>query len=582
MDVLGTAAGAGTASTGPALKSFHCSGPVDPAQHYVVDRTALYDSLARKLEDGAYVLLHGARQSGKASAAQEVTNLLNTRTGGRIIALQCTLQAASPGNSEAMWAGVESRFRMMLKTVAAANMTVAELPIFKAAQSDQPLFTDVTSFINCFESTRWGDLSVVLVLNEFDVFLSTATLIKDQFLSALRAIKVARQSVPPPAGKTDGTCIPAPYALLGVLATGVHRLLRLVAERNAEGSNSIPPFNVEDAEEVPEVTEEQVICLVEDVNRDRAINIPPEVSRSLHWWSGGHAGLLSFLCRALLRWMESCNTKELSISQWCMFCASSYLLGETYSSATISSVIQAVRGNSTPESEAARGLLRCMLSHPVDEARDLSTYFPTYEKPLDYLLSEGILVRVYNASTNLVQYRIAAPLLLPFLKREIGSNALAAPSAPFVRLPDGQVDLKATLWQIVPYMGMESLKHPLVRNKSGLPSADAYHFALESLLCTRSSEDGWRVLNETRSSCISHPGHLDIVIASNGQRCGIHLLAEGDRFGPHVANAATYMIEQGIQRLLVVNFATHIDNIVSECPVPPAEGVDVVQVLLNF
>jgi hypothetical protein len=144
------------------------------------------------------------------------------------------------------------------------------------------------------------------------------------------------------------------------------------------------------------------------------------------------------------------------------------------------------------------------------------------------------------------------------------------------------MDLKVTLWQIVPYMGMESLQHPLAQNKSGLPSAHAYHVALESLLCTRSSEDGWRVLNETRSSCISHPGLLDIVIASNGLRCGIHLLAKGDRFGFHVANAATYMKEQGLQRLLVVNFATNIDNIVSECPVPPAEGVDVVQVLLNF
>jgi hypothetical protein len=79
-----------------------------------------------------------------------------------------------------------------------------------------------------------------------------------------------------------------------------------------------------------------------------------------------------------------------------------------------------------------------MVSHPVDEALDLSACFPTHEKTLDYLLSEGIVVRVYNASTNLVQYRIAAPLLLPFLKREIGSDALAAPSAPFVRLPDGQ------------------------------------------------------------------------------------------------------------------------------------------------
>lgn len=72
--------GAGTGTHGigahySGQKSFHVAGIVDPAKHYIIDRSAWHEMLASKLANGMFVLLQAHRQAGKSSAASAVVIL---------------------------------------------------------------------------------------------------------------------------------------------------------------------------------------------------------------------------------------------------------------------------------------------------------------------------------------------------------------------------------------------------------------------------------------------------------------------------------------------------------------------------
>jgi hypothetical protein len=55
----------------------------------------------------------------------------------------------------------------------------------------------------------------------------------------------------------------------------------------------------------------------------------------------------------------------------------------------------------------------------------------------------------------------------------------------------------------------------------------------------RAGEGNWRILGETRNSTAPGPlRRLDLLIASNGHRCGIEVLVDGAGFDKHVYEQA--------------------------------------------
>jgi hypothetical protein len=168
-------------------------------------------------------------------------------------------------------------------------------------------------------------------------------------------------------------------------------------------------------------------------------------------------------------------------------------------------------------------------------------------------------------------------MLVPLLMREVGSHALIArlPSLPFPRRPDNSVDPRKTILELLPSVNIGAAFHPFAVKKSGVPCQFAYHFQLFDLMSHRSSEAGWRVLGETRNANARPPlRRLDLLIASNGHRCGVELLVDGDEFDKHLREQApTYQVQQELTSVLVLNFACSAEG--------SAAGADVLQVRVD-
>jgi hypothetical protein len=74
---------------------------------------------------------------------------------------------------------------------------------------------------------------------------------------------------------------------------------------------------------------------------------------------------------------------------------------------------------------------------------------------------------------------------------------------------------------------------------------------------------------------------MDLLIASNGRRCGIELLVDGADFERHLyERAPTYLEQQTLSSVLVVNFSSSGDCIMERLPRALPRGVQLLQVLV--
>jgi hypothetical protein len=559
---------AATGSAGVGRKTFYAAGVVDPLRHYVVNRSDWHTMLARKLEDGAFTLLHAHRQGGKSSAARAVGGLLDKR-GFRV--LLCTMECVQPREASAMWAALESQFR---DAIIACPDAWAPPGVADLLRAGEPLFRDAASFQAFFSRSLWGGLRVVLIIDEFDTLLLAPSPVRHELLSSLRSLRTRNSTA------VHGS----PAALHAVLGIGVYRLLELVRAEDEPLRHS--PFNVGDVLSVPSTSLEQVRSMLAGFSAETGHAVPEIVAEDLLWRSGGHVGLLSLLGQRLASLCDGLAPgASVDEASWATEVSGTALVAALRTSPTIASMLRSVSGRlSSAAALEARSLVRSILSAPDGALLDLAGGAASREA-LDYLMAEGVIVGYMEG--GLEKHRLVAPVVAPLLMQDIGSCARVAAMArmPFPRDSAENVRLELTLFELLPFIDLDALYHPYALRANGQPCEFAYHFQLFDLMTHRVAEGGWKVLGETRNS--SAPGplrRLDLLIASNGRRCGIELLVDGAEFEKHVyEQAPTYLNQQSLSSVLVVNFfssSSSSDCIVERLPRALPRGVQVLHVLV--
>lgn len=420
-------------------------------------------------------------------------------------------------------------------------------------------------------------LRVVLVIDEFDTLLEAPRAARLALLSSLRSLRT-RDGIAP-ASHGPATAL---HAMLGI---DVYRLLQLASGDEPRQAHS--PFNVSDILSVPRTTLQDVRMMLRDFSAACLHTVPETVVEDVFWRSGGHVGLISMLGQQLLRLCgQLAPGVDLDDAMWFSLTSGSALLGEMRASATVASMLRSVsRAHlASPLEKSARMIVRSMLSAPVDSWLDVSDGIKVHREALDYLLTEGVVIED-RVSSGTAVHRIVAPMVVPLLMRDVGSNALVArlPKLPFPRRRDGSVNLSQTVLELLPFLNIDALYHPFALLKDGCPCEYAYHFQLFDLMTQRGGDGGWRVLGESRNATAPGPlRRLDLLVASNGHRAGLELLVDGDGLNKHVyEQAVAYRSQQGLASVVVVNFASSTRGIVVRIPTPLPPCVELLQVLVD-
>ena len=91
-------------------------------------------------------------------------------------------------------------------------------------------------------------------------------------------------------------------------------------------------------------------------------------------------------------------------------------------------------------------------------------------------------------------------------------------------------------------------------------------------------------MGETRNSSAEGPlRRLDLLVTSPTRRSGVELLINGKELEKHgYEQATTYLIQQRLDNVLVVNFASTDSGIVDRIPQQLPHGVGLLQVLVDF
>ena len=563
---------ASISSDAPTRKKFHTAGVVNPSLHYVIDRSEWHASLADHLAGGAFTLLHAHRQAGKSSAAGKVASLLQQRDD-KFRVLACTMENVRAGSASVMWQALASTLRLAIVVTPLGRLPKA---VSAMVSSDQPLFTDATSFEDFFSGGIWGELRVILVIDEFDTLLDAPSEVRQELLVSLRALRTVDSIAPEH----------SPTALHAVLGIGVYRLLQF-SSGEARRFHS-PPFNISDSLTVPPTSQEQVDIMLADFSSSTGYTVPKFIAEDMLWRSGGHVGLLSLLGQQLARLCDTLDPGScIDEGMWAVIVGGSGLVGELRESATVASMLRSVSGRMDMRLiQEARAIVRIMLSAPDDVLLDISDGDYVNRKALDCLLAEGVIIARTHAGQR--KHRIIAPMVAPLLMKDIGSTAMLAqvPRVPFPRWPDGSLRLQQTILEALPFLDLGAIFHSCSLLKRGQPCENAYHSQLFDILSHRLSEGGWRVLGETRNAFAPGPlRRLDLLIASNGQRCGIELLVDSASFYKHVdEQAGTYLAQQGLASVIVVNFVSSSSpgpGIVLKLRKQLPQGVELLQVLVD-
>jgi hypothetical protein len=576
----GEAGGGGkTAGDGaPQQRVFFVEGPVDPRQHFVVNRDAWHAELAEKLCRGSYVLLHAHRQGGKSSGARAVRSALWKRRQQGYVVLYLSMQRATKSSPEALWRSLATAVRERLPNTRRWPPHDAAVPALAAGGAELP-FTNSDSFQGYFSSLNWGDRRVVLVLDEFDTLLDAPVEVRDSVLGALRDIR-SDNSVTS-SGEDQ------PYALHALLAIGVYRIVNLSAATASLAS----PFNVASAITPPDPTPDDVRAMFHAYDNEYGVRTAADVVDDIIWRAGGHVGLLSLMGQELVRLHEAAAAASgraavptVDLAAWLAIVCSDELYSRINMSPTVRVMLQHLRSPSAPAGVVlrARELVRHLLA--VADGLKLRAGHPdtTVVHAVEYLLSEGVIV---EDSTSTCTHRITAPLLRDLLCGEVGSvyGSSIPREVPLKERSDGAVDLVATVMELLQHFSFADLFHRFEVKADGSPCEYAYHFQLHALLKARLGGMGWTVLGETRNSAAGgQPRRLDIYLQACGRAYGIELLVGADRISQHVLDQApTYAVQQLLERVLVLNFSTTRASIPAapETRAPPS--VEEMHVLVN-
>jgi len=166
-------------------KHFNIAGPCIPGQHYMLPPLERTRELGEFIEDGQYIVLHAARQSGKTTLLKELTRQLNV--AGEYYAVYCSLESLQ-GISDAQVA-IPAIVRN-LKTEIEFHEQLTEIPFAPSADYDEfTLVLRKSLTLYC----RRLDKPLIIFFDEADCLSNGALIV---FLRQLREGYVNRGTMP--------------------------------------------------------------------------------------------------------------------------------------------------------------------------------------------------------------------------------------------------------------------------------------------------------------------------------------------------------------------------------------------------
>jgi len=261
------------------MRIFNSYGPVDPAEHYCVERKKLVDQCARQLvgnieKGGHYFTIWGARQTGKTWLYRQSLKNIKCQFSDKFCVGEISMQEIvlkNDGNGTDIFF---SRFVKMLKRK------------FSIQTNDIQSWGDLIDLFS--KEMSLFDRPLILVIDEFDrlpqqIIINLISLFREMFLD--------RES----------------YLLHGLALVGVRAVLGVE-------SKSGSPFNIQRSLHVENLSFDEVKDMFDQYQEESTQHIEPDVIETLYQKTQGQPGLIGWFGELLT---EKYNTNQpLDLNQW--------------------------------------------------------------------------------------------------------------------------------------------------------------------------------------------------------------------------------------------------------------------------
>ncbi|CAG8470380.1 17950_t:CDS:2 [Funneliformis caledonium] len=354
---------------------------------------------------GDYVLLHGARASGKSTRTMQVMDDLEEKGYICIYVAFCDLTV---DDVDRFWENVAINIKMNLDSKYTEKHKLGkikqqepfEIPTMRTLEDIMEIFALTAKIWNYFYEEPCK--KVVLFFDEFDTLLSPNNVqVCNSLLTNMRVIKTSPY-----------------YAIKSVVGIGTFSILNLNTT-----NRSVSPFNVSDAFQNPNFTEDEVRSIFKEFMNDYSKEIDDQVIKDIHIQTNGHAGLIN-LCGRLI---ESVPNK-LDYACWKHY--EHEKLGVWISNyRTFKRMIDSLK---MKDAISAVNLLRTRF---LGNSSDVKIMDNKELELAKFLVSEGVLIHI-DSNT----YKMYSSLLDSLIRRYVIADLF--PLAPKIHVPKQNDKLK--------------------------------------------------------------------------------------------------------------------------------------------
>ncbi|GES98461.1 P-loop containing nucleoside triphosphate hydrolase protein [Rhizophagus clarus] len=224
-------------------------------------------SLLKKITDGSFTGLYGARASGKSTRILRIINHLSKD----YLCNYSSMEQINTNNNNNFW-----------KTFGRALSIGSASRSFDSCTS----IASADDFQEYFSIKSWsGDVNdrIILFIDEFDKLYQFDENIRSEFLQILRFIKNATHL----------------FVIYAIVIVGTFSILHLDSETSSSRSNLVSPFNVKDLVHNPNFSSERVLALFTEFGNENKIKIEDEIIADIYTQTNGHAGLVCLCGRTI-------------------------------------------------------------------------------------------------------------------------------------------------------------------------------------------------------------------------------------------------------------------------------------------
>eukprot|EP01128_Nolandella_sp_AFSM9_P007600 TRINITY_DN421_c0_g1_i1.p1 TRINITY_DN421_c0_g1~~TRINITY_DN421_c0_g1_i1.p1 ORF type:complete len:618 (+),score=126.91 TRINITY_DN421_c0_g1_i1:76-1929(+) len=350
------------------------------------------------VREGNYVMLYGARASGKTTRAFRAMEQLED-----YCCLMVSFQTGIDFDSKKeFWTSFGDSLR--------GDNTSVSLPRLESARDFRELFLSENSSL-------FSNQPVVLFIDEFDLLYQAPNEVVDSILNVVRGMKQRREA----------------YCLQSVVAIGPFSILELTGRSSS-------PFNVREAVQAPYFTLEEVKELFRIYEEKKGFELDQRIVEDIFTRTAGHAGLVSRCGKAIDEVLLH-KGSTVTYDEWIRYATFS-LVKEFRDYPTLIKLIHTLR-RTDDEMKNARELLYLRFL-PNEGSVEISS--PDKEPLAHFLTAEGALRRVAPQ-----EYEIPSPLIRSILAQEVVKEmeGLPVPTEPVPFTPDGALRVLPLLKTVV-------------------------------------------------------------------------------------------------------------------------------------